>query len=230
MEDDMTTLTQADLKSEECRRTHAPSTAARSTLSSYREKNNVLPRSSRSPSRPSATSEFCSFWRTTRVLEENGTKVFGVSVVTRLRKRRSGQRRVPHRTFCPTSGARSAKVRRAARRHYFTKRAYFLIDKQGNLGVEVGRDDSVTAARTPSSSTRFGNSPERDPILETTVVTPAVSRLLGVGGRDPVAPFTPSPPGSSPRSSPAMVPYGALIDDRATRSAIFGSSLPQRHP
>jgi peroxiredoxin len=132
----MSTLTQADLKVGEAAPDFTlPSTSGdKVTLSSYRGKNNVLLAFFPLAFTPVCTSEFCSFWEDHSRFEENGTKVFGVSV----------DHTASQKAFQDKAGFRTdllSDFRRDVARQYgvllddtfFTKRAYFLIDKQGKL-------------------------------------------------------------------------------------------------
>jgi peroxiredoxin len=132
----MTTLTQPELKVGEMAPDFTlPSTSGEKvTLSAFRGKNNVLLAFFPLAFTPVCTSEFCSFWEDHSRFEENGTKVLGVSV----------DHTASQKAFQEKAGFKTDLLsdfrREVARSYgvlledtYFTKRAYFLVDKQGKL-------------------------------------------------------------------------------------------------
>lgn len=132
----MTTLTQTDPKVGELAPDFTlPSTSGEKvTLSSFRGQSNVLLAFFPLAFTAVCTSELCSFWEDHTRFEENGTKVFGVSV----------DHTASQKAFQDKAGFRTDLLsdfkREVARQYgvliedsFFSQRAYFLVDKQGKL-------------------------------------------------------------------------------------------------
>lgn len=110
------------------------STAGSVTLSAFRGSRSVLLAFFPLAFTPVCTSELCSFWEDHTRFEENGTKVFGVSV-DHTASQKAFQEKAGFRTDLLSDFKRDV-----ARLYgvlidesFFTRRAYFLVDKQGNL-------------------------------------------------------------------------------------------------
>jgi len=132
----MTTMTQPELKVGEMAPDFTlPGTSGEKvTLSSFRGKNHVLLAFFPLAFTPVCTSEFCSFWEDHSRFEENGTKVFGLSV-DHTASQKAFQEKAAFKTDLLSDFrhyvARSFVV--LLEETFFTRRAYFLVDKQGQL-------------------------------------------------------------------------------------------------
>lgn len=123
-----------------------PSTAGGSvTLSAYRGKNNVLLAFFPLAFTSVCTAELCSFSDDLSVFEQNGTKVFGISVDAIPSQKAFAEK---HALKTELLSDMKREVSRLygvlLEDQYFSKRAYFLIDRKGvvrwkHIEAELGQ-------------------------------------------------------------------------------------------